>query len=237
MPARSSARGWSGSTSSASRCEADRVSLRWVLFDLNGTLLDPSGIGEPVGLSRAEGHAVLDEAILHAMAETLSGGYRPFSDLVRAALRRRGGSTGLDEAMERAARMTAFPDSADAMDRLRAAGLRVGALTNSATAAAETALDAAGLLERAELVVGSDEVRAYKPDPRVYRHGAERAGAPPDEICLVAAHGWDLMGASRIGMTTGWVAREKDAPLETLPAFDVTGDTLAELAALLAERV
>src|SRR5919197_4120736 len=37
------------------------VELTWVLFDLNGTLLDPSGIGEPVGLSPEESIGALDE--------------------------------------------------------------------------------------------------------------------------------------------------------------------------------
>ena len=46
--------------------------LRWVLFDLNGTLLDPSGVGDPVGLGAADSLAALDEAVMLAMAETLS---------------------------------------------------------------------------------------------------------------------------------------------------------------------
>jgi 2-haloacid dehalogenase len=103
-------------------------------------------------------------------------------------------------------------------------------LTNSATAAAEQVLAAAGLLGRLDLVAGSDAVEAFKPDPRVYRHGIERTGAAPGEICMVAAHWWDLMGAARVGLRTGWVDRD-GGPLPGLgPEPDHRGANLDELA-------
>ncbi|HEY1274604.1 MAG TPA: haloacid dehalogenase type II [Thermoleophilaceae bacterium] len=210
------------------------MALRWVLFDLNGTLLDPSGVGAPAELGAQESLACLDEAVLLAMAETLTGGYRPFDGFLRAAIARRaqlaGDPTGVDAAMELAAEMPPYPDAGRAVDRLREAGLEVGVLTNSATGAAERSLGAAGLRDRMALVSGSDQVRAYKPHPDVYRHGAERTGVPPDEICMVAAHGWDLLGAGRAGMRTAWVARKERALPETHPEPDVRGATLEEAA-------
>jgi hypothetical protein len=49
--------------------------ISWALFDLNGTLLDPSGIA--LGGAEEEGHLVsgaFHEALLLMMADTLSGG-------------------------------------------------------------------------------------------------------------------------------------------------------------------
>jgi 2-haloacid dehalogenase len=209
--------------------------MAWALFDLNGTLLDPSGIGEPVGLDGKGSRAALDEAVLHSMAETLSGGYRPFSDFLRAALGRRataaGRRGGLTEAMERAAAMPPYPDAMAAIGRLRGSGLRVGVLTNSATEAAQTAIDAAGL--ELELVVGSDQAGAFKPDPRVYECGLERTGAEASQTWMVAAHGWDLLGAARVGMRTAWVGHKERVLPEVAPDPDVSGASLAETAAAL----
>jgi 2-haloacid dehalogenase len=213
------------------------VPLRWVLFDLNGTLLDPASVGEPVGLGAAESLAALDEAVMLAMAETLSGHWRPLRDFLRAALIRRaqigGRPDGIDDAMQRASRMPPYPEAAAALDRVHEAGLQAGVLTNSTTDAAELALDAAGLRGRLSLVAGVDEVNAFKPDPRVYRMGAERAGVPPAEICMVAVHGWDLLGAGRAGLRTGWVSRKERYPLETHPQPDVSGTDLLALAGRL----
>jgi 2-haloacid dehalogenase len=210
------------------------MSFSWILFDLNGTLLDPGGVGEPLGLSREGSLAALDDAILGSMAETLSGSYRPLPGFLRAALVLRAGTeSGIEDAMERARVMPAYPDCRPALERLRSAGLAIGVLTNSARETAETALAAAGLLDLLDVVAGSDEVRAFKPDPRVYRLGLERTGAAPHEVCMVASHWWDLMGAARAGMRTAWVARDGRALSQAGPEPDLRAATLDELALLL----
>jgi 2-haloacid dehalogenase len=203
----------------------------WVLFDLNGTLLDPGGVGEPLGLSREGSLAALDDAILGSMAETLSGSYRPLPDFLRAALVLRAGTeSGIDDAMKRARAMPAYPDCTPALEQLRSAGIAIGVLTNSARETAETALGAAGLLDLFDVVAGSDEVEAFKPDPRVYRLGLERAGAAPHEVCMVASHWWDLMGAARAGMRTAWVEGDGRALSRAGPAPDLRAASLDELA-------
>jgi 2-haloacid dehalogenase len=205
--------------------------LDWVLFDLNGTLLDPGGVGEPLGLSREGSLAALDDAILGSMAETLSGSYRPLPDFLRAALVLRAGTeSGIEDAMKRARAMPAYPDCTPALEQLRSAGVTTGVLTNSARETAEAALGAAGLLDRFDVVAGSDEVEAFKPDPRVYRLSLERTGAAPHEVCMVASHWWDLMGAARVGMRTAWVERDGRALSQAGPRPDLRAATLDELA-------
>jgi len=196
------------------------VELEWVAFDLNGTLLDPGDLD-----------AALDEAILLSMAETLSGGYRPLPELLEAALVRRAGGRqdGIDEALRRASRMPAYPDASAALGRLQTAGLGTAVLTNSATDQAKQALRGAGL--EVELTVGSDQVRAFKPDPRVYNRWLQAAGVAPQRACMVSAHAWDLMGAARVGMRTAWVSQRERLLLETVPEPDVRAESLEQAAA------
>jgi 2-haloacid dehalogenase len=82
--------------------------MTWVLFDLNGTLVDPAGIGEPLM------PAAFEDAIQLAMVTTLTGGRAAFKDLIGAALRRRMTLAGRDPAesgaaLERLAHMPAYP--------------------------------------------------------------------------------------------------------------------------------
>ena len=79
---------------------------------------------------------------------------------------------------------------------LRDAGHRVVVVTSSATEAGEGSLRAAGLDVMVDAVVGVDGVGAYKPDPRVYANAAERLGRTG---AFVAAHDWDVAGATRAG--------------------------------------
>lgn len=220
--------------------------ISWVLFDLNGTLLDPSGIAEPLGGGEGDRRLVAEafhDALLLTMADTLSGGaYRPLPDYLRATLERalraaNRNVDGLNLAMERAAAMEPFPEAEAALSRLRRADLRIGVLTNSTAEAADRALTAAGLRDRFELVIGSDEAQRFKPHPGVYQHAADRVQAEPAGIVLVAAHGWDVMGAMRAGLRGAWVARSERWLVPIVPEPDVTGEDLEDVAQQIVARL
>jgi 2-haloacid dehalogenase len=136
----------------------------------------------------------------------------------------------LDTAMERAGAMDPFPEAGAALGLLHDAGIRTGVLTNSPTAGAERSLQRAGLDEDFEVVIGTDAVGSFKPHPLVYRHAVERLQAKPAEICLVAAHGWDVMGGMRAGLRGAWVARTERWLPPTIPEPDVRGEDLEDAA-------
>jgi 2-haloacid dehalogenase len=208
--------------------------MRLALFDLNGTLLDPGKVGAPMGLTTDESLDALNDAVLSSMAETLSGSYRPFAELLKASLARRAsGVGGLEDAMERVRRMPPFPDCEPALAALRERSIECAVLTNSARDAATEALDAAGLRDSFAFVVGSDEVEVFKPDPRLYRRALERAGVPAGEACMVAAHWWDLAGASRCSMRTAFVTRHGRSAPDLEPRPELVAEDLMEVAAWL----
>lgn len=47
---------------------------------------------------------------------------------------------------------------------------------------------------------------------------------------MVAARGWDLLGAHHVGMRTAWISRGEGRLLDTLPAFDLAGADLLDVA-------
>jgi 2-haloacid dehalogenase len=213
--------------------------LAWVLFDVNGTLLDPSSIAEPLGGSEEDRRLVagaFTEALLLTMADSLSGGaYRPLPDYIAAtlerALRVAGRDTGaLTPALERASAMDPFPDARAALSNLADAGLRVGVLTNSTAAAAGRALREGGLRDALQVVIGSDATKTFKPQLRIYEHAAATLDVAPSEICLVAAHSWDVMGAMRAGMRGAWIARGERWLMPIVPEPDLRGEDLTDIA-------
>jgi 2-haloacid dehalogenase len=140
----------------------------WIAFDLYGTLLDPAGLLDDQHADLAQ--AALDDAVLQAMADTLTGEHRPFPEHLRAALERRLlvaglGDAVLDAAMERARALPAFHDAAVALEILASGGYRIAVVTNSAADAGRTALAAAGLNGHIEAVVGADEAGALQARP------------------------------------------------------------------------
>jgi 2-haloacid dehalogenase len=104
-------------------------------------------------------------------------------------------------------RLPAHADVVEGLQALRDAGLRLVTLTNSAPAAVTQQLTHAGLTTFFDRSFSVDAVRRFKPAPEVYRSVAEALGVPIDQLRLVAAHAWDVVGALRAGCAAAFVAR------------------------------
>jgi 2-haloacid dehalogenase len=221
------------------------MALAWVLFNLTGTLVDPSVLAQPLGDSGADEELVLnalDDTIAMAMVDALTGGSTPFNDMMEAAMRRRLRLAGTDE--ERAAAalalvstMPAYLEAPGALESLRAHGLKLGVLSQSSAVSADAVLRFAGLRDRLELVLSAQDSGAYKPDLRPYRMALEQTGSSGSEVCFVSTHWWDVAGAKRAGLRTAWVARRERSLLDTVPAPDYTGRDLAEVAEAIVTRI
>jgi 2-haloacid dehalogenase len=210
------------------------------VFDVNETLLDLRALDPE--FARIFGDAAAREAwfqqlIQSALVTIATGAYHDFGALAAAALRmlaaRRGRDLGAadEQAVAQALRrLPPHPEVPGALRRLRAAGLRLAALTNSTRAVAEAQLGNAGLAELFAAVLSADEAGRLKPAPEPYRLAADRLGVAPGELWLVAAHGWDVAGALAAGCRAAFVARPGRVlePLAGTPDL-VVGD-LDELA-------
>jgi 2-haloacid dehalogenase len=118
----------------------------------------------------------------------------------------------------------------EALERLRGAGFRLAALTNSTEEVARAQLEHAGIIGSFEQVLSADMVRRLKPAPEPYLLAAERLGVAVGEVRLVAAHAWDLAGAAGAGCATAFVARPGKVLDPLVEAPDVIGADLAEVA-------
>jgi len=207
----------------------------WVFFDLNGTLVDPSVLIGPAEIPIA----ALDEANVMAMITTIAGHETGFKPLLDAALRRgleRAGRSG-DEAagaLEKLPDMPAFPDVPGALEALRSKGFQLAVLTQSAADAAETVTRNAGIRDAFDLVLSAPELGAFKPDDLAYKSALERVGVT--DAWFVAGHWWDIAGAAYAGLRTAWISRTDRAYPIAMPAPDVTGADLAEVAAAILAR-
>jgi 2-haloacid dehalogenase len=118
------------------------------------------------------------------------------------------------------------PDAVAAVSKLRATGVRCAVLSNGTAPMIRAALQAARL--PIDEVRSVDEVRVYKPDPRVY--ALLDTMAPRDRALFVSSNGWDVDGCKRTGRIVAYVDRGGAAPTQT-PDFRVS--SLAELAGLV----
>lgn len=119
--------------------------------------------------------------------------------------------------------------------RLRAAGVRAATLTNGSAPVVEAVLAAADAAHLFEPRLTVAEVGRWKPASEPYLHAAWRCGVPRERLALVAVHPWDLAGAARAGLVTGWLNRRGDPWPEIFAPPDAEAPDLPALAeALLA---
>ena len=197
-----------------------------VSLDAVAAALDGAGVDD------APGERFFTRLLRDGFALAASGAYRPFPEVADGALAAIApGLTRADREGVLAAfrRLNAHPDARPALERLAGSGLPVVTLTNG-TAANTAALldrnDLGGLVDR---VISIDDVRVWKPAAVPYVHAAGVLGVEPHRLALVAAHAWDVHGAKRAGLLSGWVSRLEGAFPATFDRPDVTGADLVEV--------
>jgi 2-haloacid dehalogenase len=127
-------------------------------------------------------------------------------------------------------RLPAFPDARPGLQRLKAAGHTIIALTNGTEGSVRTLLEHASLGGFFETILSADAVKSFKPDPAVYAL-VERIEVSRGSVWLVSANPFDVIGAKACGLKAAWLQRDAtrifdpwefapDAVLQSLEELD-----------------
>ena len=218
-----------------------------IVFDVNETLLDLDAIRpvfDRVFNDPAAMRLWFANLITYSEALTLTGVYVPFTDVGGAVLRMLAATRGLTisdadsaELTDRFATMPPHPEVPPALRRLRDHGFRLFTLTDNTLEISGRQLDRAGVIHMFERRFSVDEtVRRHKPAPEAYHSVAAALGVDPGDICLIASHVWDTLGAVAAGWQAALILREGNAPLDVGPQPDYIGKDLDVIADQLIER-
>lgn len=217
--------------------------MRTVIFDLDGTLADTSRDLIDAANTRLGSCEVLDPV---ADAATAFRGGRAMLSLgyARLGLEPDAGSADADyraflaEYEARIDRHTRlYPGAVEAVERLTAAGYRVGICTNKPESLAETLMSRLGVRELFASLVGADTLPVRKPDPAPYRLAVDRAGGAVARSLLVGDTVTDRETARAAGVPSVLVTfgPEGDSVLALEPEGTIGG--FADLPAVVARLI
>ncbi|MCG3879164.1 haloacid dehalogenase type II [Psychrobacter sp. Ps6] len=213
-----------------------------IVFDVNETLLDIDTL-TPFFTRVFGKQNVLREwfaqLVLYSQTMTLSGLYTPFGEIGVGTLHMIADirqvtltESDIDEFKERMSALPAHPDAAPALTRLRNAGFRLVTLTNSASSASPTPLEKAGLSQFFEQHFSVETVSKFKPAPETYQMVADTLDVKTSDLCLVACHLWDTIGAQAVGCRGAFLTRPYNEMLSApnVPVPDLIASDLSTLA-------
>ena len=222
--------------SSASRPRIDAVLFdAFVIFDPwpVAALAEQIFPGRGAELTSAWRTTQFQYAWLRVVAGTYADFWRCTADALRHAasmLRLDLTPARHDRLMQAYLELRPWPEVPAALRTLRAAGVRLGILSNFTPTMLASSIRSSRLGGVFDRLLSTDEVATYKPDPRAYLLGLHALGLPRDRIAFAAFAGWDAAGAKLFGYPTLWVNR-LGAPADDLgaPAPDTIVRSLTEL--------
>jgi 2-haloacid dehalogenase len=190
---------------------------RAFLFDAYGTLFDVHSVllragtgltGDLEALSQLWRQKQLEFTWLHALMDR----YRDFAFLTEAALRTALAQLRVNATEPQIERLldaylapAAFLDSKAALDALR--DFPCAILSNGTPAMLQAAVHKNDLDGRFSHLISADQVKTYKPSPKVYQLGPDTLQLPAAEILFVSSNSWDAAGAKAFGYSVCWCNR------------------------------
>jgi 2-haloacid dehalogenase len=216
-----------------------------LVFDVNETLLDMSPLKKAVIalLEEEQGFRIWFGMLLHySTVSNHIGQYHNFStiaaatlDMAALSLHKKVTEDQIKETLSIITSLKAYPDVIKGLQLLKEHGFRLTTLTNSPESALKKQLTNSDLTIYFEQALSIDAIKKYKPAKGTYLWAAKKLAVEPTELMLIAAHGWDIAGASHAGLATGFIAREGQSlyPLSNKPDY-VASDILAMAEQLVA---
>ena len=216
-----------------------KLGIQAIAFDAYGTLFDVHSViavcnrkfpGRGAELSRLWRTKQLE----YTWLRSLMGRYEDFWQVTESALIFACRSLNLacppatrQKLMDAYLHLDPYPEAAQALQSLSRYKLAI--LSNGSPRMLAAVVESAGLKGVFSDVISVDEVKIYKPSPRVYELAPRRLKVPQDAIGFISSNFWDIAGAKSFGLWTCWINRAK-APEEELGLQpDASIGSLAEL--------
>ena len=222
------------------------ANLPLIVFDVNETLLDletMAPIFERIFDDKAAMRLWFANLILYSTALTVAGQYVPFTEIGTAVMKMLADKRGIkikdadkNELTDKFSTMPPHREVPAALRRLRNAGFRLFSLTDNLLEVQTRQLDHDGIVDLFERRFSADGVKHHKPSRHAYAYVERELGVKPSQLCLVACHTWDTLGAVAAGWEGALIRRAGNDALSVGPQPHIIGDDLDNVAAQLIAR-
>ncbi len=222
------------------------AALPLIVFDVNETLLDLETMQptfERIFGDKSAMRLWFADLILYSAALTVAGVYVPFTDIGSAVMKMLADTRGIKindsdkkELTDKFSTMPPHPEVPAALRKLRNAGFRLFCLTDNLLEVQTRQLTHGGIVDLFERRFSADGVKHHKPSPQAYAYVEKELGVKPSELCMIACHTWDTLGAVAAGWQAALIKRVGNDVLGVGPQPNIVGNDLNDVADQLIAR-
>lgn len=214
--------------------------IKALVFDAYGTLFDVHSVISVCNQLFPDQGAALSQIwrakqLEYTWLRSLMGRYQDFWKVTESALAFACKALNLPcppstraRLMDAYLHLDPYPEVRPSLDALSNYSLAI--LSNGSPQMLKAAVESAGIEGAFTNVISVDEVKVYKPSPRVYQLAPEKLGCDKGSIGFISSNSFDVIGAKAFGFWVCWVSRS-EAPGDELGVRpDVTLSSLTDLA-------
>jgi len=179
------------------------------------------------------------QTLRDAFALSHAGSYRPLKQVLEAELPRtlkmlaiQADPVQMSHIVASFSELELQPDAKKSFEILKEAGCSIVALSNGSEESTRELLNRADAIGYFDRIFSCDAVQKTKPHPDVYALLKQDA---LDDIWMVAAHAWDLVGAACANLRTAFITQEEKDYLSVYPQPEVVADSLVAAASKIVE--
>lgn len=213
--------------------------IKTVLFDVNETLLDMSSLRHKFS-NYFDDDSVMNywfSKLLHtSMVVSSIGEYTGFANLAETVLEIVFKEKNMEitdeiktDILSTFSKLNPHGDVYEAIKILKDNEIRIIPMSNSSKALMQSQLSHAKLLNKIDNYYSVDSVKKFKPFQDIYKYVINNEDIDPEETVMIACHDWDLYGAKKLSLVTGYIKRKNTIYNPYYSLADMQSDNLVTL--------
>ena len=207
--------------------------IKAIIFDAYGTLFDVNSAAEMCKNKIGDKWENFSNywrmtQLEYTFLRTLMDRYKDFWQITEDSLDKSMKVYKIDNSLKKELlnlykKLSVFPEVKQTLIKLKEKKLKLAILSNGTPTLLNGLVDSNNLNDLFDDIFSIDEVKVYKPSPKVYEIPIKKYKIKKNEVAFLSANTWDVSGGGNYGYNPVWVNRNKNIfdNLDFKPSYEI----------------